>query len=173
MRCLLFILLAFPILWIGCDSGEAPPDSSEYLVMANRNGAGWHADARANTWDHSLGRQLSIQGTVGDVLNPCPPPYCEQLLFRITLAADPVGTYEPDSSLPGSLRVFFDLVDGDAVVTTYLHQPDTNTYFQIEEFDEAQQIVAGTFEATVVNEQAPFDTLRFTDGRFRAQYRVN
>jgi len=174
MRTFLFLILALPFIWIGCDSNNVPPNSSEYVVTATRDGRGWHGQASAFTREGPLGRQLGVLGTFGDIQNPCPPPFfCQQLLFDVTLTADPIGRYELGPSAPGSPIASFFFVDGDAIISEYKALSGAGDYLQIEEFDEAAQIVAGTFEAVLVNEHAPFDTLGFTDGRFRAQYQMN
>ena len=169
MRYVIFLLLALPFAGTGCDSGE---DTSDFFIVAMRDERPWGGTPRASVSRNDLGQpRLTFGGQVGDMREPCPAPdYCESLGLLLGPASNQTGTYPLDPSLPGTPIAIFGFFDGDQPEAQYQTPPEGGGFVRVEEFDETAQIVVGMFEAVVVNQAAPFDTLRFTDGRFRTRF---
>lgn len=87
-----------------------------------------------------------------------------------------LGGYE--SCIPFAL--FTTLEGNDAPTGDFNLKPDADNFLTIEKFDPEQRFIEGTFQMTFVPENVgkysfltATDTLRFTEGRFRARLRRN
>ena len=156
----------------GCDSS----DSESLLLAAERDGALWEATPDAFTFvDGMENTRISILGRIGalgSLIEDCAPSErCEELRFLLPLTERGVGTYELDFVIPGAPSASYVVIEG-GVQTVYLTPPEGGGRVVIETFDEREGIVAGTFEAPLVNADDPNDRMAFSQGRFRTSLSV-
>jgi len=89
------------------------------------------------------------------------------------IQADPLGKI--NSCAPYAI---FSTLEGDAGTGTFKLKPEADNHLTIEKFDPEQRFIEGTFQMTFVPDNvskysffSSTDTLRFTEGRFRARIR--
>ena len=152
-----FMLLAG--LVAACDSSSV--DDTLYL-SALRNDEVWTAEP-SMSFDNNGPDTFFLDGCATERSGNCAPYQTCSVTFSIEIRAAFTGI--------GAYPVFWSFYiyhDGDEPLLRYGLEP-IESYFEVTVYDEGSEMVTGEFEVVLLNENDTSDTLRITDGRFRAR----
>jgi len=183
MKQINYLLLWLIILILSCNNDDSePPEpigpqlpsiTTEGLTTFGclKDGEVWLPDGYHNLFEHNpeatydeANDFLDILITQSNVNNNGSPE-----IINITSIIEKVGTYSFFQNVNLTNPIYRDSLTNPGETYKYFKDSTYNNRIEILKLDSINDIISGTFEVRLVNEDLP-DTILFSDGRFDSEY---